>query len=158
MICGLFGVGVLRRVYFGFILGLVDPLRPAALLFLVEVCYVFVAGVWKVELLVAVVLVGCIGSVMGIRLMCVVLSTLSTLLLLLLYSFVDVSSLLRTYLRVSGTKVLLLLVGMLFYVTGRLYVVMVRVVVLSLPLSPGTGGFPQICMVSLGGSSIPLRC
>ena len=38
------------------------PLRPAALLFLVEVCYVFVAGVWEVELLVAVVLVGCIGS------------------------------------------------------------------------------------------------
>ena len=64
------------------ILGLVDPLRLAAPLFLVEVCSVFVAGVWEVGLLVAVVLVGCIGPVMGIRLMCIVLSTLSTLLVL----------------------------------------------------------------------------
>ena len=38
------------------------PLRPAALLFLVEVCYVFVAGVWESELLVERVRVGCIGS------------------------------------------------------------------------------------------------
>ena len=64
-----------------------------------------------------------------------------TLPLLLLYSFVGVSSLLRMCLRVSG---LLLLVGMLFFASGRLYVVMVRVV-LSLPLSL------RICMVSLGG-------
>ena len=120
MIFGLFGAGVRRMGCSVLILGLVDPLWPAALLFLVEVCSVFVAGVWEAELLVAVVLVGCIGSVMGIRLMCIVLSPFSTLLLLLLYSFVDVSSLLRMCIRVSGTKDLLLLDGMLFSVTGRL--------------------------------------
>ena len=53
MIFGLFGVVVLRRVYSGLFLRLVVPLRLAALPFLVEVCYVFVGGVWKVELLVA---------------------------------------------------------------------------------------------------------
>ena len=114
MILGLFGVGVQRMGCSVLILGLVDPLRPAALLFLVEVCYVFVAGVWVVEQMVAVVLAGCIGSVMGIRLMCIVLRTLSTLLLLLLYSFVVVLSLVRMCLRVSGTKDLVLLDGMLY--------------------------------------------
>ena len=104
MIFGLFGVGVPRMGYFALILRLVVPLRPAALPVLVEVCYVFAAGVWGVGLLVAVVLVGCIGSVKGMRLMCTVLSTLSTLLLLLLYSFVGVSSLLQMCLRVSGTR------------------------------------------------------
>ena len=58
---GLFGVGAPRLFYFALILRLVVPLRPAALPFLVEVCYVFVAGVWEVELLVAVDQVGCIG-------------------------------------------------------------------------------------------------
>ena len=52
------------------------PLRLAALPFLVEVCYVFVAGVWEVELLVAGDLVGCIGPVMVMRLMRIVLRTL----------------------------------------------------------------------------------
>ena len=47
---GLFGVVTLRRVYSGPTLGLVVPLRLAALPFLY---YVFVAGVWEVELLVA---------------------------------------------------------------------------------------------------------
>ena len=89
--------------------------------------------------------------------MCIVLSTLPTLLSLLLYSFVDASSLLRMCLRVSGVKVLLSPGGMLFWVVGRLCVVMVRVV-LSLPLTPGIGGFPLICMVSTVGFLIPLRC
>ena len=40
-------------------------------------------GVWEVELLIAGDLVGCIGLVMVMRLMCIVPSTLSTLLLLL---------------------------------------------------------------------------
>ena len=66
------------------------------------------------------------------RLMCIVLSTLLIPLLLLLYSFVDASSLLRMFLRVFGAGFLLILGGMLFWVTGRLCVVMVRVV-LSLP-------------------------
>ena len=65
--------GVQRMGCSVLILGQVDPPRTTALLFLVEVCFVFVAGVWQVELLVAVALVGCIGSVMGIRLMCIVL-------------------------------------------------------------------------------------
>ena len=58
-------------------------------------------------------------------------------------------------LRVSGTEGLLLLDGMIFSVTGRLCVVMVRVV-LSLPYIPGIGGFSLICMVSTGGFLIHL--
>ena len=89
--------------------------------------------------------------------MCIVLSTLLTLLLLLLYSFVDVSSLLRMCLRVSGTRKLLLLDGMLFFVAGSLYVVTVRVV-LSLLLSPGIGGFLRIFMASISGCLTLLSC
>ena len=51
MIFGLSGVGMLRRVYFGLILKLEDPLKLAALPFLAEVCYGFVTGVWEAELL-----------------------------------------------------------------------------------------------------------
>ena len=47
--------------------------------------------------------------------------------------------------------------GFTLWVIGRLYVGMVRVV-LSLPLIPGIGGFPRICMVSTGGFLIPLSC
>ena len=47
MIFGFFGVVMLKRVYFGLILGLVVPLRLAVLPFLAEVCYVFVTGVWQ---------------------------------------------------------------------------------------------------------------
>ena len=117
---GLFGVGVLRLVYFGLILRLVVPLRLAALPFLAEACYEFVAGVWEVELLVAGDLVGCIGPVKVMRLMYIVLSTLLTPLLLPWYSFVGVLSLLQMHLRVSGVWVLLSLGGMLFWVIGRL--------------------------------------
>ena len=62
---GLFGVVMLRRVYFGPIPELVVPLKLAALPFLVEVCHVFVTGVWEAELLVAVVLVGFFGASQG---------------------------------------------------------------------------------------------
>ena len=114
--CSLFGVGVPRMGYFALIPRLVVPLRPAALPFLVEVCCVFVAGVWEVELLVAVVLVGCIGPVRVMSLMCNVLSTLLTPLSLLWYSFAGALSLLRMCLKVSGIRVLLSLGGMLFLV------------------------------------------
>ena len=53
MIFGLFGVGVPRRVYVGLTLKLVVPLKLAVLPFLAEACYVFVTGVWEVELLAA---------------------------------------------------------------------------------------------------------
>ena len=69
MIVVLFGVGALRRVYFEAIPEPVVPLRLAALPFLVEVCYVFVAGVWEVELLAVRVLAGCIGLAMVMKLM-----------------------------------------------------------------------------------------
>ena len=45
-------------------------------LFVVEVCYAFVAGVWEAELLAAGDPVGFFGLVMVMRLMCIVLSTL----------------------------------------------------------------------------------
>ena len=76
MIFGLIGVGVPRMGYFALILRLVVPLRPAALPFLVEVCYGFVVGVLEAELLVAGGLVGCIGFAKGMRLMFIVVSTL----------------------------------------------------------------------------------
>ena len=47
---GPFGVGVLNWVYIGLIPKLVFPLKLAALPFLVEVCYGFVAGVSEAEL------------------------------------------------------------------------------------------------------------
>ena len=71
----LFGVGVLRRVYFGLILLPEVLLKLAALPFLVEVCYGFVAGVWEAKLLAARDPVGCIGPAMVMRWMCIVLSS-----------------------------------------------------------------------------------
>ena len=121
------------------------PLKLAALPFLAEVCYGFVAGVWEAELLAAGVLVGCTGPVMVMLWMCIVLSILLTVLLLLWYSFVGVISLLRMCLMVSGVGVSLSLGGVLFWVFGRLHVVMVRVV-LSLPWIPGISGFLRISM------------
>ena len=84
------------------ILRLVPPLSLAALPFLAEVCYEFVASVWETELLAARVLVSCIGSVMVMMWMFIVLSSLLTPLLLLWYSFVGVLSLLQMCLKVSG--------------------------------------------------------
>ena len=127
MFFGLFGVGAPRLVYFVLILRLGGPTEAGGATFLGR-------GLLRIRSrrLGGRAVGGCIGPVKEMRLMCIVLSTLLTLLLLLLYSFVDVSSLLRMCLRVSGTRDLLLLGGMLFWVTGRVYVVMVRVV-LSLP-------------------------
>ena len=51
--------------------------------FLVGVCYVFVTGVWEVELPVAGVLVGCIVFLRVTRLISIVLNFLSTPLFLL---------------------------------------------------------------------------
>ena len=110
-----FGVKMLRQVYLGHMLLLEVLLLLAALPFLEEVCYVFVAGVWEAELLVAWLLAGCIGSVMLMRLMSTVLSSLSTLLFLPCYSFVGVSNLLQMFLRVFGVKGSLSLVGMLYF-------------------------------------------
>ena len=53
-----------------------------------------------------------------------------------------------------GVRVLLSPGGMLFWVIGRLYVVMVRVVLFS-PFVPETSGFSQIYMVSINGFLIP---
>ena len=83
MTFGLLGVIKPRLVYFELVVGPVAPLRLAALPFLEEVCYVFVADVWEAELLVARVRVGCIGLAMVMMLISVVLSILSTLLFLL---------------------------------------------------------------------------
>ena len=102
-IFGLFGVGMPRRVYFGLIPKLEVPLKLAALPFLAEICYGFVAGVP---------------------------STLLTLPLLLYSSFVGALSLWRMCSKILGVRVLLLLGGTLFWVIGRLFVVMVRVVLL----------------------------
>ena len=112
MIFGLFEVGMQRRVYFGPVLKLEVPLKLAALLFLAEVCYGFVTGVWEAELLVVRVLARCIGLAMVMRLMYIALSTLFILLFLMYYSFVGVSNLLLMFLRVSGIRDLLRLGGM----------------------------------------------
>ena len=104
---------MLRLVYFVLMLLLEVLLLLVALPFLVEVCYEFVTGVWEVELLVAGVLVGCIVSVRVMMLMFIALSILFILLFLLFYSFVDVLSQLRIFLRVSREKGLLNLGGTL---------------------------------------------
>ena len=156
MIFGLFGVKNAEEG-FGPTLEPEDPLKLAVLPFLAEVCYVFVAGVWEAGLSVAGDLVGYIGLVRVMRLMCIVPSTLLIPLSLLLYSLVDASSLLRMCSRVSGIRVFLSGGGMLFWVTGELYVGMVHVVP-SLPLVPEIGGFRLICTVSTGGFLIPLSC
>ena len=87
-------------VYFGLIPKMEGPLKLAALPFLVEVCYGFLAGVWEAEQLVVQFLVGCIGLARVMRLMCIVHSTLLILLFLLCYSFVGVLSPLRMFSRV----------------------------------------------------------
>ena len=92
MIFGPFGVKMLKLVYFELTLLLEVLLPPVALPFLEEICYEFVTGVLEVELLVAVVLAGCIELVRVMRLMFIALSTLFILLFLLCCSFVDVLS------------------------------------------------------------------
>ena len=88
MIFGPFGVRMLKLVYLGLMLLLEVLLLLAVLLFLEEVCYVFVAGVWEAELLVARAPAGYIVLAKMMRLINIVLSSLSILLFLLCYSFV----------------------------------------------------------------------
>ena len=137
---------MLRLVYFVLTLLLEVLLLLVALPFLVEVCYEFVTGVWEVELLVAGVLADCIELVRVMRLMFIALSTLFILLFLPCYSFVDVLSLLRMFLRVSKVKGSLSLVGILYLGIGVLFVGMVHVVPFLLFI-PGKIGFLLICMV-----------
>ena len=85
----LFGVRALRRVYFGPVPEPVVPLKLAVLPFLVEVCYVFVTGVWEAGLLVAGARAGYIVLARVMKLISIVPSTLLTIPLLLYCSFVD---------------------------------------------------------------------
>ena len=85
----------------------------AALPFLVEFCYVFVAGVWEAELLAVRVRVGCIGLAMVMKLMSIALSILSIPLFLLYYSFVGVLKSVADVLQGIRNKGLLRLGGML---------------------------------------------
>ena len=96
-----------RQVNSGHMLLLEVLLLLAALPFLEEVCYVFVAGVWEAERLVVQFLVGFIELVRVMMLMFIVLSTLSTLLFLLCYFFEGVSNLLRMFQTVLGVGGLL---------------------------------------------------
>ena len=90
MTFGPFGVKTRRQVYLGHTLLLEVLLLLAALPFLEEVCYVFVAGVWEAELLVVRARAGYIVLAKMMRLISIVLNSLSTLLCLLCYSFVGV--------------------------------------------------------------------
>ena len=78
---------MLRQVYLGLMLLLEVLLLLAALPFLEEVYYVFVAGVWEAELLVARAPAGYIVLAKMMRLINIVLSSLSTLLFLLCLLF-----------------------------------------------------------------------
>ena len=79
-----------------------------------------------------------------------VLNSLLTLLILLCYSFVGVSSPLQMFLRESGTKGLLSLGGMLYWSFGVLYVVMVRAVLFLLFILGMPAWFLQVVFDSLG--------
>ena len=72
-------------------------------------------------------------------------------------SVVDALNLWQMFSEVLGVRVLLSLGGMLFWVIGVLYFVMVREV-LFLHFIPGMIGFLLIFMASIGGFLIPLRC
>ena len=76
---------------------------------------------WEAGLSAAGDLVGFSGLVRVIRLMCIMPSTLLIPLLLLLYSFVGASSLLRMFLRVFGVGVSLSLGGLGYWEAGCRY-------------------------------------
>ena len=87
-----------EAVFFGLIILLEVQLMLAALPFLVEVCFGFVAGVWEAELLVARARAGYIVYVKMMMLISIALSILSIPLFLLSYSFVgDLSPLLMFF-------------------------------------------------------------
>ena len=151
------GVKMLKLVYLGFMLLLEVLLLMAVLPFLEKVCYVFVAGVWEAELLVARVPAGYIVPAKMMKLINTMLNSLSTFLFLPCYSFVSVSNLLRMFFKGIGLKGLLSLVGMHYLGIGVLSVVMVRVVPFLLFI-PGKIGFLLICMVFINGFLFFLRC
>ena len=98
MTSGPFGVSNAEAGLFrAYVLLLEALLLLAALPFLVEVCYVFVAGVWEAELLVVRARAGFFVLAKVMRLISTVLNSSSTLLFLLCYSFVRISSLLRMF-------------------------------------------------------------
>ena len=82
-IFGLFRVGAPRRVYFELILKPEVPTEAGSSAYLGRGLVRIVTGVWEVELLAAGDLAGYIGPARVMRWMCIVLSTLLTLLLLL---------------------------------------------------------------------------
>ena len=103
MIFGLFGVGVQRMGLFRAYSQAGGPTEAGSAAFLGR-------GLLRIrkreeELLAAGDLVGYIGPVWVMKWMCIVLSTLLTLLLLLQFSFVGVLSLLRMYSKVFGVRV-----------------------------------------------------
>ena len=146
-----------RQAYLGHMLLLEVLLMLAALPFFEEVCYVFVAGVWEAELLVARAPAGYIVLAKMMRLISIALSILSIPLFLLFYSFAGALGPLPMFLRESGIKGLLSLGGMLFWNFGMLYVVMVRVVLFP-HFIPVILGFFRISMAFSSGCLIPLRC
>ena len=148
---------MLRQVYSGHMLLLEVLLLLAALPFLEEVCYVFVASVWEAGLLVVRSRAGYIVLAKMMRLISIVLSSLLTLPLLLYCSFVDPLHLWLMYSKVLGVRALHCLGGMLLWFIGMLYVVKVRVVPFLLFI-PGKIGFLLICMVFINGFSTLLRC
>ena len=150
MIFGLFGVEVLRMVYFVLTLWLEVLSLLAILRTLGGVPCVFVAGVLGVEPWGARALVGCIVFPRVMRLIVTVPSFLFILLYLLSYFFVDVSNLLLMFLRVFGIRGLVSLGGTLWFGIGVQFVVMVLVVPLFL-FNPGRTGFPLICMAFING-------
>ena len=157
MIFGLFGVKVLRRVYFGPILMLEVLLKLAALPFLAEVCYGFVrrrlggrAAGGKISSRLYRVSHGDEVDVHCAQYF--VNSSLSPVLLFrrCVKSVVDVLKGIRSKGFTQSRS------DALFEVSGMLYVVMVRVV-LYLLFIPGIIGFLLICMAFTNGFLILLE-
>ena len=128
---------MLRRVFFGLILGLVVPLRLAALPFLAEVCHVFETGVWEVELLAAGDPVGYIGPVRVMRWMCIVAQYFVN-------SFLAPVVLFRR--RLESVADVIWSKGFTQSRWDALLGCWEAV-----PFVPGTSGFPRIYMVSISG-------
>ena len=124
---------MLNWVYFGLIPKLEVPLKLAALPFLAQVCYVFVTGVWEVELLAAGDHIhGRLHRVLcsqgdEVDVHCAQYFVSSSLAPVLLFrgrlKSVAAGTCSRGLREVLGVRVLLSLGGMLFWVMGVLYVV-----------------------------------
>ena len=148
---------MLRQVYLGHMLLLEVLLLLAALPFLEEVCYGFVAGVWEAELLAAGGSSGLYrisqGDEVDVHCAQYFVNSSHAPVLLFRRRLKSMSDVLKGF----GVRVLLSLGGMLFCVIGRLFVVIARVVPFS-HFIPGIVGFLLIFMASTGGFLIPLRC